>query len=127
MAEGLLRGLWGDSFSVESAGSEATIVKPMAIRAMEAAGFDIRNQSSKTVEQVSDPDSPFDIVVTVCDNAREACPWLPARLENLHHAFQDPSNEVRSEEARFEAFCRSRDEIRAWLELQVPRWLSLAD
>jgi arsenate reductase len=125
MAEGLLRALHGDSFAAASAGSERTMVKPMAVRAMADAGIDISGHVSKTLAEVIEGQPPFDVVVTVCDNARQACPWLPGRLENLHHAFEDPSNEVASEQARFAAFCRSRDEIRRFIEEQVPRWLEL--
>lgn len=68
MAEGLLRHLAGDRFEAHSAGTEATHVRPLAIRAMEEVGVDISGQESKTLERYLD--EPFDYVITVCDDAR---------------------------------------------------------
>jgi amino-acid N-acetyltransferase len=77
MAEGLLRHLAGDRFEIMSAGTEATSVRPEAIRAMADLGVDISGQSSNTLERYLG--EPFDYVVTVCDDANEACPVFPAR------------------------------------------------
>ena len=75
MAEGLLRDLAGDQFEVMSAGTEATHVRPLAVRAMEEIGVDISGQESKTLDRYLD--QPFDYVITVCDDANEACPFFP--------------------------------------------------
>ena len=77
MAEGLLRGLAGDSFEAFSAGTEATRLRQEAISVMAEIGVDISAQESKTLERYLA--SPLDLVVTVCDDANEACPVFPGR------------------------------------------------
>jgi arsenate reductase (thioredoxin) len=111
MAEGLLRHLAGDRFEIMSAGTEATSVRPEAIRAMADLGVDISGQSSKTLERYRG--EPFDYVVTVCDDANEACPVFPGAENRLHWSFQDPSRAEGSEEKRLEVFRKVRDEIQA--------------
>ncbi len=109
MAEGLLRHLAGDRFEVASAGTEATSVRPEAIEAMAELGVDISGQSSKTLERYLE--EPFDHVVTVCDDANEACPVFPGAKSRLHWSFRDPSRTEGSEEERLEVFRKVRDEI----------------
>jgi arsenate reductase len=109
MAEGLLRHLAGDRFEVASAGTEATSVRPEAIEAMAELGVDISGQSSKTLERYLE--DPFDQVVTVCDDANEACPVFPGAKSRLHWSFRDPSRAEGSEEERLEVFRKVRDEI----------------
>ena len=86
MAEGLLRHLAGDRFEVVSAGTEATFVRPEAIEAMAELGADISGQESKALERYLG--EPFDYVVTVCDDANEACPTFPGAKHRLHWSFQ---------------------------------------
>jgi len=88
-AEGLLRQLGGDRFEVHSAGTEATRVRPLAIRAMGELGIDISGQESKTLDRFLD--QPFDKVITVCDQANEACPVFFGARERLHWSFPDPA------------------------------------
>jgi arsenate reductase len=114
MAEGLLRHLAGDRFEIMSAGTEATSVRPEAIRAMADLGVDISGQSSKTLERYLG--EPFDYVVTVCDDANEACPGAENRL---HWSFQDPSRAEGSEEKRLEVFRKVRDEIQARIRKEL--------
>jgi arsenate reductase len=109
MAEGLLRHLAGDRFEVVSAGTEATFIRPEAIEAMAELGVDISGQSSKTLERYLE--EPFDQVVTVCDDANEACPVFPGAKSRLHWSFRDPSRAEGSEEERLEVFRKVRDEI----------------
>ncbi len=109
MAEGLLQHLAGDRFEVASAGTEATSVRPEAIEAMAELGVDISGQSSKTLERYLG--EPFDHVVTVCDDANEACPVFPGAKSRLHWSFRDPSRAEGSEEERLEVFRKVRDEI----------------
>jgi arsenate reductase (thioredoxin) len=111
MAEGLLRHLAGDRFEVMSAGTEATSVRPEAIEAMSELGADISGQASKTLERYLG--EPFDYVVTVCDDANEACPVFPGAEGRLHWSFQDPSRAKGSDEERLEVFRKVRDEIQA--------------
>lgn len=111
MAEGLLRHLAGDRFEVMSAGTEATSVRPEAIKAMAERGVDISGQGSKTLERYLG--EPFDYVVTVCDDANEACPVFPGAERRLHWSLQDPSRAEGSEEEHLEVFRKVRDEIQA--------------
>ena len=110
MAEGMLRDLAADRFEVYSAGTEATHVRPLAIRAMDEMGIDISGQESKTLERYVG--EPFDYVITVCDEANEACPFFPGAKSRLHWSFEDPSQATGSEEERLAVFRRVRDEIR---------------
>jgi arsenate reductase (thioredoxin) len=117
MAEGLLRHLAGDRFEIMSAGTEATSVRPEAIRAMADLGVDISGQSSKTLERYLG--EPFDYVVTVCDDANEACPVFPGAENRLHWSFRDPSQAQGSDEERLEVFKMVRDEIQARISKEL--------
>jgi len=92
-----------------SAGTEATSVRSEAIEAMSELGVDISGQESKTLERYLG--EPFDYVVTVCDDANEACPVFPGAENRLHWSLQDPSRAEGSEEQRLEVFRKVRDEI----------------
>ena len=109
MAEGLLRHLAGDRFEVYSAGTEATFVRPQAIKVMSEIGVDISGQESKTLEEYLG--QPFDYVITVCDAANEACPIFPEAKRRLHWSFEDPVAAVSSEEERLGVFRSVRDDI----------------
>ena len=109
MAEGLLRALAGDRFEAMSAGTEATHVRPLAVRAMEEIGVDISEQESKTLERYLK--KSFDYMITVCDDANEACPFFPGASERLHWSFEDPSRAEGSEEERLAVFRSVRDRI----------------
>ncbi len=111
MAEGLLRHLAGDRFEAYSAGTEATRVRPEAISVMAELGTDISGQESKTLERYIG--EPFEYVVTVCDDANEACPVFPGARERLHWSFEDPSRAEGEGEERLAVFRRVRDEILA--------------
>jgi len=113
MAAGLLRHLAGDRFEVASAGTEATRVHPLAIRAMGDVGIDLGLHTSKTVDSLLD--RPWDYVITVCDSANERCPLFPGRTTRLHWSFDDPSQATGTEDERLDTFRRVRDEIRARL------------
>lgn len=117
MAEGLLRHLAGDRFEVHSAGTEATLVRPLAIDAMREIGVDISGQESKTLERYLG--EPFEYVVTVCDDANEACPVFPGAKNRLHWSFEDPSKATGSQEERLAVFRSVRDEIQARMEEEL--------
>jgi arsenate reductase (thioredoxin) len=117
MAEGLLRDLAGDQFEVMSAGTEATHVRPFAVRAMEEIGVDISGQESKTLDRYLD--QPFDYVITVCDDANEACPFFPGAQSRLHWSFEDPSRAEGSDEERLEVFRRVRDGIKDRVQAEL--------
>jgi arsenate reductase (thioredoxin) len=114
MAEGLLRQLAGDRFEVMSAGTKATHIRPLAIRAMDEIGIDISGQESKTLDRYLD--EPFDYVITVCDDANEACPFFPGAANRLHWSFEDPSRVEGLEEERLAVFRSVRDQIRERIE-----------
>ena len=114
MAEGFLCHLAGDRFEAYSAGTEATHVRPLAVRAMAEVGMDISQQESKTLERYLG--EPFGYVITVCDDANEACPIFPGAKERLHWSFPDPSRATGTEEERLKVFRAVRDEIRARIE-----------
>jgi arsenate reductase (thioredoxin) len=113
MAEGLLRHDAGERFEVESAGTRPGHVRPEAIAAMREVGIDISGHRSKSVDDFKD--QSFDLVLTVCDNARETCPVYPGHGQRLHRSFDDPAAVRGSEEDRLAAFRRVRDEIRDYL------------
>jgi arsenate reductase len=113
MAEGLLNHIHGDSFRGYSAGTEATRVHPYAVRALADIGIDISSYRSKTVEEFRG--ETFDTVVTVCDNARESCPFFPGKRV-IHRSFRDPSRAEGSDAEILQVFREVRDEIRAWID-----------
>ena len=110
MAEGFIRALAGDRFEVESAGTEATRVHPLAVRAMDEVGIDLRSHTSKTLDRFLD--AKWDVVITVCDGANERCPLFPGAAARLHWSFDDPSAAQGTEEERLATFRRVRDAIR---------------
>ncbi|HET9492256.1 MAG TPA: arsenate reductase ArsC [Methylomirabilota bacterium] len=110
MAEGFLRALAGERFEVASAGTEATRVHPLAMRAMAEAGIDLSGHTSKTLDPLVD--EPWDYVITVCDSANEQCPVFPRTTTRLHWSFEDPSRAAGSEGDRLEVFRRVRDQIK---------------
>ena len=112
MAEGLLRDLASDRFEVFSAGTHPSQVNPLAIAAMEEKGIDLSLHYSKSVDEFAG--QQFDTVITVCDNAHEACPVWPG-AQTIHHSFTDPAAVEGSDEERLAVFRRVRDEIEAWL------------
>ena len=117
MAEGLLRGWAGDRFEAYSAGTEATEVRPLAIRAMAELGIDIASQTSKRLDVYDGQE--FDIAVTVCDDGREACPFFPGATTQLHWSFDDPSAATGTEDERLQVFRRVRDEIGARIRKEL--------
>ncbi|MDO8506399.1 MAG: arsenate reductase ArsC [Candidatus Limnocylindria bacterium] len=117
MAEGFLRALGRGHFEAASAGTEARGVHPFAIQAMGEAGIDIAQHESKTLERYLG--EPFDLVITVCDDAAKACPIFPNARERRHWSFPDPSRVEGSDAERFAAFTRVRDAIRERIEREL--------
>lgn len=123
MAEGLLRAMYGDRYEAYSAGVEATAVDPRAITVMREIGIDISGQRSKSAEEFQG--TVFDLAVTVCDRARQACPIISTQLELpsrsprarevIHKSFEDPAQAEGSQEEQLESFRRVRDEIKEWI------------
>ena len=117
MAEGLLRAWGGEGFDVHSAGVEATEVRPLAIRAMDELGIDIRGQTSKRLDVYAGDE--FDAAITVCDDAREACPFFPGAQTQLHWSFDDPSAASGTDDERLAVYRRVRDEIGARIRAEL--------
>jgi arsenate reductase len=117
MAEGLLRQLGSDRFEVFSAGTEATFVRPLAIKAMAELGIDISKQQSKKLDRYLD--EPFDDVITVCDTAAETCPIFPGAAHRRHWSFEDPSKATGSGDEQLAVYRRVRDEIRSRIEQEL--------
>lgn len=115
MAEGILRHAAGDLFEVFSAGSKpAGYVHPTAIEVLAETGIDISGHESKHLDQFLD--AGIGVVITVCDNANDACPIFPGRVRRHHWGFEDPPKAARPGELEIDAFRRIRDEIRAVFE-----------
>src|SRR5215470_9868468 len=110
MAEGMLRTYGAGRFEAFSAGTEATHVRPLAIRAMAELGIDISGQESKTLDRYLN--QPFDAVITVCDQANEACPVFLGARRRLHWSFPDPSKAQGDEEQQLAVYREVRDAIR---------------
>lgn len=120
MAEGLLRHDAGSRFEVSSAGTKPGGLRPEAVRAMREIGIDISRHRSKSVDEFAG--RSFDVVITVCDNAKESCPVFPAGTERIHWSIEDPpAPNVGSEEERMAAFRRTRDTLRKHLADFVKR------
>lgn len=112
MAEGYLRHLAGGRAEVYSAGIEAHGLNPRAVAVMAEDGIDISGHRSELLDAYHD--LPFDHVITVCDSARERCPWFPSTAEQHHRDFPDPAKATGSEEEIRTAFKEVRDGIKAW-------------
>ena len=116
MAEGFCNALKSGKIEVDSAGIIAQGVNPYAVTVMKEAGVDISGHTSKTVAQLEDKN--FDHVVTVCDHAKESCPFFPGPVNRIHKGFDDPpvlAASARSEEEILEIYRRVRDEIKEYI------------
>jgi arsenate reductase len=109
MAEGLLRHLAGGRFEAFSAGTEATAVRPLAIRAMSELGIDISLHESKTLDRYLN--DRFEYVITVCDDANESCPVFPNARTRLHWSLPDPSKATGAQEQQLAVYRTVRDEL----------------
>ena len=114
MGEGYLRHLSGDRFDIISAGLEPSIVNPKAIQVMAEDGVDISLHASKDVYQFTG--QKFDYIITVCDNAKEHCPYFPGEAARIHWSFEDPAAATGREDEIFGVFRKVRDQIRSKIE-----------
>lgn len=112
MAEGYLRLFAAGRAEIYSAGVETHGVNPRAIAIMKEDGVDLSGHTSNHVDEYADID--FDYVITVCDSAKERCPYFPSRAVKLHYNFPDPAKMTGSEEEISEAFRLVRNEIREY-------------
>jgi arsenate reductase len=109
MAEAILGRIGGPDFEVHSAGTHPGTVNPMTIRALSEIGIDWSAARSKSVVEFLD--EPFDYVITVCDQAREACPVFPGEHASIHWGFDDPAAARGTDAERLAVFRRVLGEI----------------
>ncbi len=106
IAEGYLRHYAGENANIYSAGVETHGVNPRAISIMNEVGIDISNHTSNHVDEYGNIN--FDFIITVCDNAKERCPYFPSKAERLHYNFPDPAKASGTEEEIVNEFRRVR-------------------
>ena len=110
IAEGYLRYYAGDNADVYSAGVETHGVNPRAIATMNEDGIDISSHTSNNIDEYLNVD--FDFVITVCDNAKERCPYFPSKAKILHQNFTDPAKAIGTDEEIMEQFRQVRQQIK---------------
>jgi arsenate reductase len=114
MAEGWINHELGDTWLARSAGTDPAVsVHPLAVRAMAEVGIDISDGMPDMVGRYLD--QPWDVVITVCDSAREMCPVFPGTVEQIHILFPDPADAEGGEDERMAVFRSVRDAIREQL------------
>ena len=121
MAEGMLRAWAGDRFEVASGGTEASVVRSEAVAVMRELGIDISGHESKTIERYMG--QPWDWLIPVCEEACDACPYVPGARAVLRWSFDDPSAATGTEPERLMTFRRIRDEMAT----QVRGFIAAAD
>ena len=112
MAEGYLRHFANGKANIYSAGIETHGVNPKAIQVMAEDGIDISNHTSNNVDEYASV--PFDYIITVCDNAKDNCPYFPSRAERFHQNFPDPAKAMGTPEEIMNEFRRVRDMTKAY-------------
>ena len=114
IAEGYLRYFAGDKAEIYSAGVETHGVNPRAIETMQEDGIDISNHTSNNIDEYRNID--FDFVITVCDNAKERCPFFPTNATKFHYNFPDPAKAKGTEEEIKEQFRQVRQLIKNYCD-----------
>ncbi len=114
MAEGILNHLCGDRYQAFSAGTKPSGVNPFAIEVMKEIGIDISHHRSKSIEEFEGQE--FDYVITVCDSAKEECPYFAGGKKLIHKGFPDPSSYEGTKEEKLDFFRKVRDQIKSWIE-----------
>lgn len=122
IAEAYLRQFAGEKAVIYSAGVETHGVNPRAISTMKEDGIDITQHTSNNIDEYVNID--FDFVITVCDNAKERCPYFPTKAKKFHHNFPDPAKATGTEEAILEQFREVRQMIKRYSQQFVSDNLS---
>lgn len=122
IAEGYLRHFAQGKAEILSAGVETHGVNPRAIAIMREDGIDISSHTSNNIDEYRDTD--FDFVITVCDNAKERCPFFPSNAIKLHYNFPDPAKATGSEDEIVAEFRRVRDMIKSYSANFVEEYLN---
>lgn len=112
IAEGYLRFFSNQKAEIFSAGVETHGVNPRAIETMKEDGVDISSHTSNNIDEYKNID--FDYVITVCDNARERCPYFPTKAIKLHHNFTDPAKASGTETQIMDEFRAVRNQIKEY-------------
>lgn len=121
LAEGYLRHYAGDKAEIYSAGVETHGVNPRAIAIMAEHGIDISSHTSNNIQEYAN--LQFDYVITVCDHAKERCPFFPATAQQFHHNFPDPAKATGTEEEIMQQFRDVRELIKLYCESFAQRYL----
>jgi arsenate reductase len=124
IAHGYLNFLGNNQLEVYSAGIETHGVNPKAIQVMKEDGIDISHHTSNNVNEYANLE--FDFVLTVCDNAKENCPYFPAKVKTFHHNFPDPAKAIGTPDQVFEEFRKVRDMIRKYTSDFVRDYVNLS-
>ena len=114
MAEAILNKLYGDRYTAFSAGTEPTQIAPFVVLVMKEIGIDVSSYQSKGLNIFKD--ATLDCVITLCDQAKETCPYFPRGNLHLHRGFPDPSGFKGNPEDVINGYRRIRDEIQNWIE-----------
>lgn len=122
IAEGYLRHFAQGKAEIYSAGVETHGVNPKAIQIMKEDGIDISNHTSNLLDEYLNID--FDYVITVCDNAKERCPFFPSKAVKLHHNFSDPAQAKGTDEEILQKFRNVRDQIKGYSQDFVEKHIS---
>ncbi len=112
IAEGYLRKFAGNKATVYSAGVETHGVNPRAIQIMKEDDIDISHHTSNNINEYRD--MAFDFVITVCDNAKERCPFFPSNAKKFHHNFPDPAKATGTEEQIMQQFRYVRNLVKEY-------------
>lgn len=112
LAEGYLRHFAGEKATIYSAGVETHGVNPRAIATMQEDGIDISHHTSNNIDEYRHIN--FDFVITVCDNAKERCPFFPTSAQKFHYNFPDPAKATGTEEEIMEQFRQVRQQIKSY-------------
>jgi len=121
IAEGYLRHFAGNKANIYSAGIETHGVNPKAIQVMSEDGIDISHHTSNNVDEYVA--IPFDYVITVCDNAKENCPYFPTKAERFHQNFPDPAKAQGSPDEVLNEFRKVRDMIKVYSKEFAEKYL----
>lgn len=113
MAHGYLQQMGGHRINVLSAGIETHGVNPKAIQVMMEDGVDISHHTSNKIDEYAAHD--FDYIITVCDNAKERCPYLTVKAKKFHHDFPDPAKAVGTDSEILNSFRNTRDQIKEYV------------
>jgi arsenate reductase (thioredoxin) len=112
----------GQKVKVYSAGIETHGLNAGAVRTMLADGIDISSNTSNHISEYASVD--FDYVITVCDHAKEHCPYFASKAKFLHHNFSDPAKQQGTTQELEEAFKKTREEIKAYCQQFVADYIN---